>query len=96
MENLNQNNSQLVNISKFYLLKELCHINLLVAYPIPDAMLELWAASIMELKPEITPFILKEIINEFKLGKIEYNPRKGIQNIFSAFREINATPIKML
>lgn len=91
MNNLNQENktsSQLVNISNVDLLKQLCHINLLVTYPIPDEMLEIWADTIKELEPNLTPEMLKKIIDRFKSDDLVWDYRKGIQNIFTAYKSI--------
>jgi hypothetical protein len=66
--------------------KALYHINYLAAYPVSDSMLEGWASTITELTPELTPEILKTLINRMKLGIYEYNERKGIQNVFKAYR----------
>ncbi len=66
-------------------IKQLYHVNYLVSYPISDLMLEGWSNSIIELVPEITPDDLKEIINRMKLGTIDFDYRKGIQNIFKGY-----------
>jgi len=64
------------------MVKELYHVNYLVAYPLSDLMLEGWAKCISELKPELKPLELRELINKMKLGVIPYDPKLGIQNIF--------------
>lgn len=76
--------NQLANISDpswLPIAKELVHINLLVAYPVSDAMLEIWAKTIEELAPDLTPEILRKLINRYKLGELEYDTKSGIQNI---------------
>jgi len=81
---------QKANMPTSELIKALYHVNLLVTYPITDGMLEIWASSIQKLKPEITPAVLTEIIDQMKLGKINYDPQKGIQNIFYGYDRLKS------
>ena len=46
------------------LIKELYHVNYLVAYPISDIMLEGWAKCLTELAPGMSSYVLKEIIED--------------------------------
>jgi len=66
--------------------KELYRINYLVSYPLSDKMIVDWAVCINTLEPFITPEILHEIIDSMIMGCNEYNPNKGIQNIFNSFK----------
>ena len=58
--------------------------NLLTAYPLADIQIEAYTKCIFELRPDIDVGILQSAINEMKLGKISFDPRLGIQNIFKA------------
>jgi len=68
------------------MVKQLYHLNHLTPFPVSDNILERWSASIQELEPEITPEVIKWICNNMKIGWIEYDNRKGIQNVFIGFR----------
>lgn len=65
--------------------KALFHVNYLTPYPYSDMIIEGWAKSIQELEPEITSEVIKWILDNMKKGLIEYDSKKGIQNIFSGF-----------
>jgi hypothetical protein len=83
-----QGNQQLANITiNEELVKALYHVNYLTPYAISDTMLEGWANSIQELNPNITPAILKKIIDKMKMGEIEFDNKKGIQNIFKGYKQ---------
>ena len=71
------------------LIKELYHVNYLVAYPISDSMLEGWAKCLTELAPGMSSYLLKDIIDKMKMGHIAYDHKKGIQNIFIAYQKMN-------
>ena len=79
---------------KISLIKQLFHVNCLVAYPISDTMLEVWANTLSELEPEITPEVVKWIVDKMKLGMLDFDNRKGIQNIFEGFRKYISHKIK--
>ena len=82
-----QTTNKLVNITtNEQMIKELYHVNYLVAYPLSDTILEGWCKCIIELKPETTPEDIKKMINKMKLGLIPYDPKLGIQNIFRGLR----------
>ena len=83
---IQKTNQQVQNTSD--LLKELAQFNLLTQYPVADVLLEAWAKSIQELTPELTPAMLKEIVDGMKLGLIEYDAKLGIQNIFEGYRVV--------
>ncbi len=68
------------------LVKELYHINYVVNYPLSDIMLEGWDRTIKELEPEITNEVIKWILDNVKLGFMDWDNKKGIQNIFEGFR----------
>lgn len=50
-------------------------------------MLEVWANTILELEPEINESVIKWIVDKMKIGIIDFDNRKGIQNIFDGFRK---------
>lgn len=69
------------------LINELFYVNCIVAYPVSDTTLEMWSKSILELEPEITPEVVKWIMNKMIMGLIPYDSKIGIQNIFNGFRK---------
>lgn len=60
------------------------HINHLTAFPLTDNQIDEWSRSINELRPDVTPEQLKEVIDGMKQGLIDFDNRLGIQNIFKA------------
>jgi hypothetical protein len=68
---------------------ELYRLNYALPYPLSGTALADWAKCISELAPYATPEILKEIINKFLRADLEYDNKKGIQNIFIALRPYN-------
>lgn len=68
--------------------KQVYHINQLAAFPLTSVQISDWAQSIEELAPEMTPEQLREIINQYKTGEMEYDKGQGIQNIFEGYRAI--------
>lgn len=73
------------------MIRELFHVNYLTAYPISDHILEGWARSIIQLRPDITPEMVRSAIDKMKQGIIQFDHRKGIQNIFVAFAKSTIT-----
>lgn len=66
--------------------KELYRLNLILPYPLSGSALADWAKCINELTPSATPETLRVIINKFIANDLEYDYKKGIQNIFIALR----------
>lgn len=58
------------------------HVNQLTNFPIPDERISEWARSIDEICPNLEIEDLKSVIDDFKIGELEYNHREGVQNIF--------------
>ena len=96
MELATQNNQSVSTQINEGFVKQLFHVNYLVNYPISDFMLEGWSRSIQELAPEITVEDLKAITDRMKLGSIEFDHRKGIQNIFNGYKIIIQEKIEIL
>ncbi len=67
--------------------KELIHYNQLTPYPYSDLQISQWVKSITELIPEMTPEIIKHIIDRLKTDAYDYDHKKGIQNIFNGFKK---------
>ena len=65
--------------------KEFCKIlfklNLCVAYPINDKIIELWSENLIRLMPETTVEELNSLIDRYLLGEMVYAPEKGLGNI---------------
>ena len=76
--------------------QEIVHINQLTPFPYSDFQLIDWAKSINELTPELTPDILKKIIDKFKLGIYFFDSRAGIQNVFAGYKLILGEKIEYL
>ena len=66
---------------------ELYHVNQLTSYPFSDVVLESWAVSLINLEPEITVEAINWITDRMKTGQIQFDGKKGIQNIFNGFRD---------
>ncbi len=81
---IQKQNNQLANTSE--LLKQIAQVNLLTAFPINDLYLEQWVKTIQELAPDLTPERLKSLIDKMKCGILDYDHRKGVQNILLAHR----------
>lgn len=62
-------------------------VNQLISYHLSDLQISDWARTISRLKPDITPEYLNKIIDLFIVGDIEWDTRKGIQNIFMAINK---------
>jgi hypothetical protein len=69
--------------------KELYRLNMLLPYPLSGTAIEDWAKCINELAPYAKPDMLRTIINRFISNDLEYDYKKGIQNIFIALRSYN-------
>lgn len=74
---------EILNLSK-----EIYRVNLLNPYPLSDLQVVEWAKCINLLLPEMKPEMLQLIINKMMLGVIEWDGKKGIQNIFSAYKKL--------
>lgn len=83
LTNQNQNLSLEVKQEKIQIIgKEIYHINQIISFPMNDIQIEDMTKSIIELCPEIEPQMLKNIIDNFKTGKREWDRNRNIQNIF--------------
>lgn len=58
------------------------HVNQLVPYALTDLQISDWAKSINKLIPELDIDSLVYVIDQMKMGRIEWNPKLGIQNLF--------------
>lgn len=85
---LGQNQNLEIKKQEVTVAKILWHINQIVSYPMSDHQIEDWARSLMELKPNTDLAALKFLIDKFKTGDMEYDYRKGIQNIFIGLRYV--------
>lgn len=62
--------------------------NQLVSYPIPDHQLEAWSKSLSELFPTMDLELLKRIMRLFKADSLQWDTKKGIQNISNALVQV--------
>ena len=81
LENLNNNHIQLA-----YELEQLNEIY--APFRLSDEDIARWVIRINNLKPEITPEIMNEIVLNFISGKFKYDKNIGIANIFNAYSKI--------
>lgn len=86
MENkLQPNNNNLstpLNKKELEIAKELWHVNQILTYPLSDSQIEAWSISINELKPVLIISDLTKAINLVKIGRIEWDNKVGLPNIF--------------
>lgn len=64
--------------------KELVNVNQLMQYPKSGPELKAWTESICELLPETTSEHVKFVIDLQKMGRLDYDPALGVQNIIKA------------
>jgi hypothetical protein len=77
----NNSLSTLLNTKEIEIAKIVWHVNQLVAYPLNDNQIEAWSKSINELLPDLELEELSVLINNFKIGRYDWNYHYGIQNI---------------
>lgn len=79
------------------LAKETYRLNLAInpSFPLSLTMQEDYARAISDLKPEITPSILRKIINFILIGKIPFNANNGIVDILVGYDTYIKTLRKM-
>ena len=75
---------------------ELYQINQVTTFPVSDKNLEAWGNSIIELAPELTPEILKKIINKYKTGYYQWDNKVGLPNIFKGYHQLILEKIEWL
>lgn len=80
----NQSQGIVLSPKEIEIALQVYHINHLTAFPLSDQLIDEWSRSISELRPEVTPEQIKEVIDGMKQGYIEFDNRLGIQNIFKA------------
>jgi len=68
--------------------KVVWHVNQILTYQLSDIQIESWARSINELKPDLDPNTLLKAINLVKVGKIEWDCKVGIPNIFWILNQV--------
>lgn len=72
---------------------DLCKIifkfNFLLAYPLSDLQIEDWSREIARLSPKTSVADLLEILDKFMLSEYSWDVKLGIQNIFSAIKELD-------
>lgn len=77
-------------------LKALYPVNYFLPYPLTDSQIEDWAKFIKKTEPEITPARLDIIFEQFATGKIPFDAKIGIRNIFIGFRKITKDRLSYL
>lgn len=75
----------------FELCKVLLHVQQLTAFEIPKEMIEDWSKSLKKLIPDLDYNALQFLIDQMKLGNIEYDKALGIQNLTNGLRFVRKT-----
>lgn len=63
-------------------------------FPIANIMLAEYSIFLSEHAPEITPAILKKVVDRMLTGKLPYDPNKGVRNIFENFESYKKSRIR--
>lgn len=75
-----------INEGQMKLAYELEQLNEIYApFKLSDDDILRWVKRISELKPDLTPEILNEIVLNFITGKFKFNKNHGIANIFNGY-----------
>lgn len=74
--NISNHNDRYVEVCR-----ALWKINLCIAYPLSDAMIEAWAKHLLRLCPDVNLNELNDIMDRYITGEVEYIPNKGLSNI---------------
>lgn len=82
MKEISKVNTQIKTVSEIeQICKVLWKVNLIVAYPLTDVMIESWANHLLRLRPQVTIEQLDKILDKFITGEYEYVTNKGLSNI---------------
>lgn len=87
LQKIDNSLSTLLNNKEIEIAKIVWHVNQLVAYPLTDNQIEAWSKSINKLIPSLDLKKLELLIDEMKVGNIDWDTRKGIQNLFVHLNE---------
>lgn len=91
MDKLQINQSQSLNTplqgKEIEIVKSIFYVNLLTPFRVDDFILEQWSIALNRMLPQVTPEELKELMDDFMTGTIEYDHKLGIQNIFQGLIE---------
>lgn len=63
-------------------------VNELVRYPYDPTIIGKWAKTICELIPNVSAFIIKKAIDNYKMDKVTWDNNAGVQNIFREYKRI--------
>jgi hypothetical protein len=66
----------------------LTKVNMLAPFPLNDLQIEDWSKTINRLMPDLKITDLNQVLDNMIIGKVEYDNRKGIQNIFNGLASI--------
>lgn len=66
----------------------LTKVNMLSHFPLNDFQIEDWSKNINRLLPDLKLTDLNQVLDNMMVGKVEYDSRKGIQNIFNGLASI--------
>jgi hypothetical protein len=77
-----------LNNKEFEIASALTKVNMLAPFPLKDLQLEDWSKTINRLMPDLKLPDLNQVLDNMIIGKVEYDNRKGIQNIFNGLASI--------
>lgn len=80
-----------LNNKEIKIAQEIYEVNQLAPYPLSSIQIEDWSRSINRLMPDLEVSKLESLINDFKLDNIEWDYKKGIQNIFIGLKSYTPT-----
>ena len=88
MKEISKVNTQIKTVSEIeQICKVLWKVNLMLAYPLTDAMIESWVKYLVKERPDLTIEQLDKVVDSFIKGERNYVLNKGITNIFLALKE---------
>ncbi len=68
--------------------KELVRVNHLVGFPMSGEDIQEWSIHLNEIIPDLEPWRLHFLLNQFAMERIEWDKNKGIQNIFIGLKRV--------
>ena len=67
------------------IMKNVLHVNQLLAYTLTAENIAEWSISIWKIMPDVDPELIAFVLDAYKTDKLEWDKNKGIQNIFNGF-----------
>lgn len=86
LQKTQDNNIVKLTDKELQIASEIYEVNLLAPYPLTSIQIEDWSRSLNKLLPNLEISVLEKLIDDFKTDAIEWDYKKGIQNIFIGLR----------